>query len=302
MLIPQKSIDKISFISIAFIVLFLNSCNVNQSVKKDFNTQAYSRGNGLSCSDISIQVNEKDDNRNEYIYGEKVNFTFNDIKGFNKINGKVFPGLSLVIIDNKKDTVMSFLDLLEEYNDGTKLSPLLLRAHFIGVLPYENREKYTVHIKIWDKKGKGTFSYEMPFTVKKNKLLKIGAKGLKYSTIYLWNNTTKLVVTDKYIDLKNEYNLIIEGISGLENIENMVYPVLPIEIRDRNGKEILSNSNILEEYRMSGVDTTELLEGQIPVTITFTPGTVNNPCRLKASVFDQNSNKRIDIEAEIELQ
>jgi hypothetical protein len=71
---------------------------LNQSVKIDLTTGAYSRGDGIGCEDVIIQINGDVDNRNEFIYGEKVKFIFNDITGLKRENGSVFPGLSMFIV------------------------------------------------------------------------------------------------------------------------------------------------------------------------------------------------------------
>lgn len=151
-------------IYLTFLIIILNSCN--QSVNKDLITGASSRGNGIGCDDVFIEVNGNIKKTNEFIYGDKVNFLFNNISGLKYVDGKVFPGLSMYIVKNKKDTLLSADDLFKNLKDGTDLSPLQLKAKLTARLPHKNNEKYQVLIKIWDKKGTGTFSYEMPFIVK----------------------------------------------------------------------------------------------------------------------------------------
>jgi hypothetical protein len=289
-------------VGIVLLTGVLAACNFNQSVNKDLTTDAYSRGNGIGCSSVDMQINGAKEKRNVFIYGEKVFFTFNDVTGLTKKGGKFFPGLSLVIIKNGKDTVVAHADLLAELKQGTDLQPLQLQANFLSNLPFENQEKYKVCLKIWDKKGKGTFTYEMPFTVQENKLLQIKSMGLDYKEIYLWNESLKQVVTDKNLNTKNAYILILQGLSGMNDADGNVYPVFSIELTDRKGNKILSNPNVLEQYATSGVLSESVANGQLATIITFTPGQINNPCILRASITDKKSNKRIDIRSEVSIR
>ena len=293
---------KVKLISLIFITAVFTSCEFNQSVNKDLTTGAYSRGDGIGCDNVKIQINGDVDNRNEFIYGEKVNFIFNDIKGLKKENGIVFPGLSMFIVKNENDTVLQHQDLFANLENGTDLSPLQLQANFTSALPNKNNEKYKIFINIWDKKGKGTFQYELPFSVKKNELLSIAASNLDYTKIYLWDETRKTVVVKKEVSVQSTLILILEGLDGLEVMDNKVFPSFSIDITDNNGNQILSNSNILEQYRETGVDYDAFKNGQLPVTITFSSGQINNPCRLKASLKDLNSERNIVITSELEIK
>jgi len=189
--------QKFSLLSLIILIQTFSSCQFNQSVNKDLTTGAYSRGDGIGCENVVIEVNGESVKRNEFVFGEKVNLVFNNLSGFKHLDNKAYPGLSMHIIKNENDTVFSKPDLLESLKDGTDLTPLQLKANFRTALPYQNNEKYKVRIEIWDKKGDGKFIYELPFTIKESSLLNIENNGLEYSKIYLWNETTKQPVLDK---------------------------------------------------------------------------------------------------------
>lgn len=293
---------KRNLIGLLLITLIFNACQFNQSVNKDVLTGAYSRGDGLGCDGVKILINGKIENRNKFVYGEKINFVFNDISGFSRENGKAFPGLSLFIINNKKDTVVHHQDLFSDMKSGTDLSPLQLSANFVAVLPYKNNEKYQVFANIWDKKGEGTFQYELPFSINENEVLKIEASNIDYKSIYLWDNTENSVLINKKVNKQNALMLILQGLDGLEIKENKVFPSLSIEITDTKGNKILSKPNILQQYSNQGLDYDELKKGALPITISFSDGQMHNPCQIKASLTDLNSNGRIDIIGEIEIK
>ncbi len=283
-------------------LLLLCACEVNQSTNKDLITGAYSRGDGLGSDDVIIEVNGKPKNTSTFVFGEKINFIFNDIRGLSRDGGKVFPGLSVSIVKNDKDVVLSYPDLLEHLESGTELSPLQLRAYFDSGFPYRNNEKYKVLVKIWDKKGDGTFSYELPFTIEENRFLALKPNGIHYKNIYLWNESLKQVVFSEEIDSDSVLMLILEGLDGLQEIEQKVYPIFQLELVDSKGNAIISSPNVLANIENEGIDAEEFRNGKLPVTITFSKGNLNNPYRLSAVLIDKNSDKRIDIETELKLR
>ncbi len=293
---------RIPFIGLLLIGWIFNSCEFNQSTHKDLTTGAYSKGDGIGCDDIVIQVNGANENRNQFVYGERVNFVFENVTGLKRKNGKVSPGLSLYVLDSKKDTVLSHFDLLADLKKGTDKFPLEINANFIAAFPRQDKENYTVFIKIWDKKGEGTFQYQMPFTVKKNKVLKVTSNAIDYTDIYLWDETKQLVVANKNVSLKSQLILLLEGLDGLEVIEKKVFPAMSIEIVDRNGNPIISNPNLLEEFGDEGVDYDVFKTSQLPITLTFSTSSVNNPCQLKVSFTDLKSDRRIDISGELVIK
>lgn len=281
--------------------MLLSSCQFNQSVNKDLSTGAYSRGDGMGVETIEIEVNDEVDARNAFVYGEKVNLVFDDVTGLTRLEDMVYPGLSMHIIKNQQDTVFSNPNLLNTLEDGTALSPLQLQAHFFTALPYKDNEEYKVKVNIWDKKGDGTFEYELPFTVKENDLLDVNARSLDYSSIYLWNETTRQTVVDNTLDSEHVLVLIMEGIEGMETIDEKVFPVFSIDIVDSNGNEIISNPNIFREYLEEGINARDVQE-QLIAEITFSEGEINNPCTLTAVLKDQKSAGEITVTTQLDIQ
>lgn len=290
----------LSTIQILLAMLCLGSCEFHQSAEKDLTTGAVSRGDGLGCDEIILKMNDKAEKRNTFVFGEKVNIEFKNIIGFKRQDGKAFPGLSMYIVKNEKDTVESYPNLLEDMSAGTDLAPLELRAAFRTAFPYSNQEKYKVLVKIWDMKGEGVFTYEFPFKIEENKLLKIDADRIAYSRIYLWNESLKNVVADKKISRNDELMLLLNGINGLDIKDGRTYPVLSLDVEDGKGKKIISDANLLRDYEAGGVSP-DTLQAQIPVYITFGKGQINNPYVIKAVLKDKYSSKKIEMNTELEL-
>ncbi|TDQ30201.1 hypothetical protein [Tenacibaculum caenipelagi] len=283
-------------ILLTFTILF-SFCQFNQSVNKDLITGAYSRGDGLGSDDVVIEVNGEVEKRNEFVFGEKVNLVFNNVTGLTRLDEKTYPGLSMYIVKNEKDTVLSNPDLLGNITDGTALFPLKLQANFRAALPYQNNEKYKAYVQIWDKKGEGKFNYELPFTIKENDLLKITNNDIEYTNIYLWNETLKQPVFNKNISPEHLFILIIEGAKGLELSDNKVFPVFSLELSDSKGGKIISNPNLLSAYK-EGV-APKALENQLTAKISFSKGKISNPCKLVAKLKDENSSKEITVTTEL---
>ncbi|NQX96915.1 MAG: hypothetical protein HRT73_03425 [Flavobacteriales bacterium] len=292
---------KITFtLLIAFISMF-TSCEFHQSVNKDFTTGASSRGDGLSCDDVLIQINGIKENRNEFSFGEEVVLVFNNIEGLTAENNLKYPGLSMFIIEDNGDTLIAENDLLSSIENGTDLSPLQLQANFRAVMPHQNNEQYKTVIKIWDKKGDGTFSYELPFIITPDKLLEFNSSGISYVNIYLWNNTKKVPVTKEEIDRNDEIILLFNGVEGLTETDQIVYPRLSLQLIDQNGKEILSSENLFNEIEESGIKK-ENLANQIPITITFNNGIIVNPVKITAILSDSNSDKKLEVTGNLTIK
>ena len=296
----KNQMQNIKLIILLIIIATFSSCQFNQSVNTDLTTGAYSRGDGIGIDDITIEINGEADNRNEFVFGEKVNLVFNNVSGLTNSDGKTFPELSMHIVKNEKDTVLSNPNLLKSLNNGTDLSPLQLQANFRTTLPNQNNEKYKVFIEITDKKGDGKFNYELPFTIKENDLLDIKSNGIEYSTIYLWNETLKQPVFDNNVSSEHLFILILNDIQGLELTDEKVFPVFSIDLTDNDGNKILSNPNLLSAYEEIGVNPKDL-KSQVTAKLTFTEGKINNPCRLNAKLKDKNSSKEINISTELNI-
>lgn len=283
------------------IALGTGSCNVNQSVNSDFSTGAYSRGNGIGCESVSIQINGENDNRNEFFYGERVHIVFNDLIGLVDENGKKYPGVSMLILQNEKDTMFFEPNLLADQEEGMDFSPLQLQGHFRAVFPYQSNEDYKVLIKVWDEKGDGEFTYELPFTIKENKLLTIKNSGFNFSNIYLWDKDLQQPVFEKNIDSKHSFILILEGIEGLATKNERVFPIFSLQLLDGIGNKILSSDNLFSDYETEGLDPMDV-KAQLTAKFSFSEGQINNPCRLKVKLSDNNSAKEITISTELVLK
>ncbi|NVK26758.1 MAG: hypothetical protein HWE14_01875 [Flavobacteriia bacterium] len=286
---------------IVFLVfsVILTSCEFNQSVNKNPVSGEYSRGDGLSCDAIFVKINGIQEQRFVYTYGEKINFNFEGISGLVRENGLCFPGASMLILDKHQDTVMYSSDMFAENDEGMSHWPLSIYANFNAKLDYSEDNRYELHVKIWDKKGSGTFEYKVPFTMVENELLTIETKELIFDHIYMWNETTQLVLADNLIDRNQEYYLLFEGVDSLMIVNDNVFPSLEISLIDALGDTILYQEDLLEMNDDEGVDYDIFNGVNLPVKISFPMGRLNNPCVLTAAYTDMKSDRRIDVTCEL---
>jgi hypothetical protein len=288
--------------SLVIAFIYLSGCDFRESKSKDFATEALTRGSGLACNDIVMEINGKPEKRNIYEYGEKLELIFNEFEGFKLKDGKYFPILSALVLKNGKDTALFSKNLLEEFKEGTDLNPLQLNAFFRMAFPYQNNESYELNILIKDAIGEGEFSYVQPFTVVENDLLTVSATGYSYSNVYLWNQTEDAGVFLKAMDMSDHYALMLEGLQDVRRFGETVYPVLSVDIRDANGMVILSDNNLLIHYEKSGVLYEDVFLEKLPVTVSFNEGIVNNPCSLNLVLYEPGTNRKLEVSGEIVLE
>lgn len=280
--------------------LLVVACQSNTNSTIDPSTGASFETFGIDCKEVIVAIGGKKVARNEFVFGEKVNLAFKDLKGFKYQEGKIHPKISMYIVKNKKDTVLNDVDLLKNSIKVIGSKPLDLETNFKASFSHNNNEQYKAFVHIQDKKSTRKLIYELPFTVKKDRLLNVTNNGLSYTNIYLWNNTLKKVETHKRLNVHHSYTLIIDGLEGLQKKENNVYPVFSIALSDNKNNRIISNANLLSAYEEIGINP-EDLKVQLTSNLSFSKGTIYNPCRLKVNIQDRHSAKEIKISALLEI-
>ena len=287
-------------VTLVLIVLIFNSCSFNKSINKNLITGAVTKGDGLGSDEVYMQIDGEIIHRNTFVFGENIEFIFNDVVGFEHENGKVFPEISMLIVKKENQIVFSKPSLLNLKN-GTSLSPLQLKTNFVATFPHKNNEKYEIIITIWDTKGEGKLIYKMPFTIKENELLEVDSTNIEYSSIYLWNETENKVVIDNKIVAKNKYSLLLEGIDGLIAENKKVFPILSILLTDNKGNMIIADQNLYSNY-VDGFDAVTFGEKQLPITLTFKDGQFFNPYRLSVQLKDKKSVNTLSIKTILNIE
>jgi hypothetical protein len=288
------------YISIIGILLFVG-CNFNKSIEKDFTTGLYTKGDGLSSDNVFLSVNNEKTKETTFIYGQKFKMVFDDIRGFKKENGNVFPGMVISIIDDQGDTIMQSGDLYGDYSDGIALSPLTLSAAVTAASPIISGNKYTMYVKIRDKKERGTLTGEVNFNVVSNDQIIIDTEGVAFNEIYLFSRERNIVIPDNKIKYNENIYLIFEGLDGFKEVNGMVFPGLSLKARDDNDNIILDYDDLFKGLDESGVEISNF-NTRISSHFILDPGEIKNPLNLDVTVWDKKSNARISAKTELIIE
>jgi hypothetical protein len=282
------------------ISLALLSCDFRQSVHKDLITGLITKGNGLSCEEVWLSSDEEKIERNTFVYGEVFIIHFSNMEGFSKVDESAFPGMIMWVTDEAGDTVFQTDDMYSDYTDGINFSPLLLKATLTVGTPMHSNHNYTVFIKIWDKKDKGTFTAEMPFNIIENDKISIEKNNISYNEIYLYSVDRDKAIIDGNVAFNETVYLIFEGLSGFTEEDGNVFPGLRLLATDYSKDIIMNYDDLFNEYTETGIST-DNFRSQIYVTIKFTQGEVENPIRCETIISDKKGNSNIKVTTDLNV-
>jgi hypothetical protein len=276
------------------------SCDFKKSFNKDLETGLTTSGDGLDCEDVYISVDEEKINRNSFIYGEDVYLNFQGIEGFTKEGENVFPGMELFVTNKAGEKILYQKDLYADYPDGINLSPLQLNANLTVADPIHSKNDYTLFLKIWDKKGDGTFKAEMDFSVKPNDKLEITTNKVTFNEIYLFSKNRKKVITNQKISFGENVYMIFEGLSGLNQVDGNVFPGLSLRVTDNTNEIILDYSDLFDEYTENGLAVSDF-NNEVSTNFWFTGSKVNNPLQCEITIWDKKGDANLKAETELIL-
>jgi hypothetical protein len=261
----------------------------DSSVRKDLTKGIITKPEGLSCNDVWISIDEEKTDRITFIYGETFNLNFNNMEGFSKVNGNVFPGMMLKVTDEKGDTIIKTEDEYADSVNGLNLSLLSIKADFDVVQPVHSNHKYTLYVNIWDKKGEGTLIAEAPFSVIQNEKINIETNYITYDEIFLLSVDRNKVITDGSIYFDEIVYLVFEGLSGFYEENGKVFPGARFQVVDYSFTPIMSYNDLFYFYTKTGINS-EDFKSQTFLKMSFAQGKVNNPLLCEATIFDKKRN------------
>jgi hypothetical protein len=285
-----------------FLTFFaLSSCDVRQSVNKDLVTGLLTRGDGLSCDDVYLSIDNEQISQNTFIYGETFYLNFSNIEGFTKVDDNAFPGILLYVINEAGDTIMQTGDMYADYTDGISFTPLLLKANLTVARPIQSSQNYTLSVKIWDKQGDGTFTAELPFSVTENEKIKVENNIATCEEIYLFSKEKNSVITDGKVGFDETIYFIFEGLSGFHEENGKVFAGLELQATDNAQNVILSYDDLFKSYEETGISIADFIS-QIYASIVFTEGEIVNPVLCEVTIFDRKSDASIKVITDLFLE
>ena len=263
-------------------------------------TGAIFKSNGLKPDHIYMYIQDDTLSRTVFNYAEKVNIEFSNVEGFNRRDSLAFIGMSTTILQGM-DTVYYKPDIFPELDKGTDMTGLDLINYFRAYFPYRDNGAFNLHIKAWDKNGKGTFVFEMPFRICTNHLLHISEGGLDYKTAYFYDEITKESKNDNIFYQDGEMLLYFESLSGFFKYKGRVYPAISVLISDSLGHKLIDDRNILSDFSQSGI-TPEELNNLFPIPFRLSKGLASPSSNVKIKISDLKSQKYLGLATRIEIK
>jgi hypothetical protein len=290
----------LQILSTLMLTLALLGCDFRKSVNKDLITGLITKGDGLSCEEVWLSVDDEKIERNTFVYGEIFYLHFNNMEGFRKVEENVFPGMLMGVTDEAGDTIFQTENMYSDYLNGMNFSPLLLKANLTVGSPMHSNHKYTVFIKIWDKKDKGTFTAEMPFNIIENDKISIEKNNISYDEIYLYSVDRDKAIIDGVVTFDETVYLIFEGLSGFAESNGNVFPGLKFLATDYSKNIIMDYDNLFDTYNETGISAADF-KTQIYVTMKFRQGEADNPIHCETFISDKKSNSNIKVTTDINV-
>lgn len=290
--------------SIPFFILLLiaaSGCNFSKSVKVDLISGLSTNGDILSCEDVYITVNDQKAARSTFIYGEEFYLNFNNVKGFKRIDGKVFPGMDLFVFGESGDTVFSATDMYKGNPEGFAQELIILTSKLVVARPVHSGKSYKMKVKIWDKEDKGTFYATFDFKVTASQSIKVESSAVTYDEIYLFSKDREEVINNNIIASNDENYLLLEGLKGFSETEGKVYPGLSMKVTDDAGTEVLFYEDLFADYTSDGLDFSDF-NGRVTSSFIVRADDVKNPLHLTVLIWDKKSPAKIGVSADLTYQ
>ncbi len=145
------------------LVVLAGGCWLACGTKTDLSTGMMTKSSRISCSGATVALDGIKLASNEVPMGKKIVLHYDGVTGFKKLNGRVFPGVSMSVIDPNVGPIGEYADLFKEYAAGGmepkkagRISVTLMTGK-----PMKTRAEYIWKVRVWDRKGTGEIVSEM---------------------------------------------------------------------------------------------------------------------------------------------
>jgi hypothetical protein len=288
------------------ILLFLSSlllfisCKQESSIDLESGSSLKLKANGLSYKDVDLLINGEKGKLKVFDFGDELAIRLNDVEGLKRVNGACFPGVSMLVLNEQKDTVLFYDDLFAG-EEGEKENPIALIAKLKLADPIYSNKIHTMKLHFWDKKGNGTIDVEMEFSVKSNENIKVKARDLMYDEVYLVNPQNSDIIKNSYTD-SSVIVLNIEGLKGFKQTEeDKIFPCLSINVKNKKGEIVFESPNILQDYFETGIDPVAVND-RIFFSLDERFTIPQNDLVIHAVLFDKLSDANLIIDVNLRKQ
>jgi len=303
---------KTSLIFIILLAYIFVSCNNKSSIsqsdwtssedlktnlKNEEKVEINSNNNILICNPVYITKNGEVVNNTNFIYGDKFKIHFDNIEGFNNVEGKMYPELSLFVLDSLKDTVFVAENLYK--GKGYDYQELSLSSYIKCGDPMHSNRTYTAYVNVWDTKGKGTYNCNFKFTIKPNNKIKNISNGISFNEIYLFSKDKGKAITDNKVAINESNYLFFEGLSGFaEDRDGKVKLGMKSNIIDANGDTLFKSDNLFPDEPFDK----KLIYEQCSYKFTISDANFAEPLKYTVIIWDKNSDKYIESKYDINVK
>jgi hypothetical protein len=281
--------------------MVLTGCQFSRSVKKDLISGLTSSGNGLTCEEVYLSVNNKRTSSPSFNYGELVYLIFRDIKGFKQENGNSFPFMQILVTGMSGDTLLLVDDLYSEYKGGMNYSPLQLTATLTVATPMKSGSEYLLNVVIKDRKGPGVYTSKLKFTIKGNDNIKVEPLNVSYNEIYLFSKGNNKVITDGKISSDDEIYIIVEGLKGFKEENGMVFPGLSLKGTDSAGTVAMNYEDMFSVYNAEGIAVSDF-NARVSAHFKLTGSEFSNPLHIELVLWDKKSSAKLRIVTDLTVK
>jgi len=279
---------------IALSMCLFPSCQFNGSIEKDLLTGMVSKGKGISCEEVYVSNGQSRKQNTDFTYGEVLSLNFAEVEGLEQSEGRVYPGMDLLVLDKNRDTVLYRPDLYHEQVEGFPQSTKTLQARIVLADPIRSDMEYRGKVRIWDKKGNGSFEVDLPINVGRDGHIRTQVSALTFDEIYLFSKTSETVLINGQVPSQEDFYFIIEGLEGFVDEDNSSHVQLDLIAKDAKDKILASSSQILPI-------ATDELNDQLALYFNLPASGYENPVRCEITLLDLKGEGKLKTEALVEV-
>lgn len=283
------------------ISVLLAGCNFSKSVKKDLVSGLASTGDGISCTDVYLTVNNVKTENTSFGYGEMVYMIFDDVKGLKTVNGNVFPLMEIAVTNPAGDTLLFADSLYSEYIGGMNYTPLQLTADLTVASPIRSGGEYLLNVIITDRNGPGKYISKLKFSVQKNERIDVEAINVTYNEVYLYSQGNNKVINDNKIAFDDNTYIMVEGLKGFKEENGIVFPGLSVKLLDSEKNTLLDNEDLFEDYSETGVSSSDFAS-RVSAHFTLNDTEFSNPLHCEILIWDKKSDSKLKISTNLKAE
>jgi hypothetical protein len=255
--------------------------------------------NGLSCSDYYATLDGYGV-KNHITYGDRLYFNFNDIQGFELIDGELTAEMMFLFLSLNGDT-LDFTDygdtepLAYFYTEDESID-LNLNSNMID--PFFSSKSYIFKAGFKDSNSGHSLEIETSIKMLRNTSIYSDKNGLKCGDPFIYNADQNQFITDNYVYHETNYSLGFHGLRGFTEIDGQVEIGMSVIIYDEYENE---SSNTGDLYKDDGwlmaADVFDEISGDFIIYEHYDDEAVS----VYLKIWDKNSDRSLTVHSDFWL-